>query len=387
MDIFQEIISGNISQDSIIRTVDMHTGGEPTRIIVGGYPPLGGSTLLEKRTYARKELDHIRKRLMREPRGHKEMYGAILVQETERTRAGEADIGVLFCHNEGYSTMCGHATIALGRFLVDTADTSVFPNRKQVPFDEAEGKCTVRLHAPCGVVEITVPSIRDGDRVRSNPDREVRFMSVRSFAAAIDAVVDIPNELRWMELVKAGRHTVKFDLAYGGAFYAIVQEKALGFERLRDGEVDMKRLDEATAALKKVVAGKRELFEGHGLEAELRYLYGVIVVDEGEGERGLGGLDAGRLGVCFFADQQIDRSPTGSGVSARVALARAKGLLAEGERVRFDSPLSARRGGEAGAFIGGWAGADRVRVEGRAFYTGACAFVVEDGFAREGFVL
>ena len=117
--------------------------------------------------------------------------------------------------------------------------------------------------------------------------------------------------------------------------------------------------------------------------------WGVVsrVVDEGEGWDGLGGMGGGRVGACFFADQQLDRSPTGSGVSARVALARAKGVLGDGERVRFDSLLSARAGGAAGAFVGSAVPGGRVLVEGRAFYTGACAFVVEDAFSRGGFLL
>ncbi|KAI0745317.1 hypothetical protein C8Q76DRAFT_607008 [Earliella scabrosa] len=374
---------------TIIQTVEMHTGGEPTRIIVNGYPRLEGRTLLEKRSHARNKLDYIRTRLMREPRGHSEMYGAIIVPETELTVSGEADVGVLFCHNEGYSTMCGHATIALGRFLVDTEDEAIFPRRKQLTFDENKRECKLRLHAPCGVVNVTVPSVRKGNIFQSDPEREVQFVSVRSFAAAIDVAVEVPEELQWPELRSSGRRTVKVDLAYGGAFYVIVQERELGFEGVRAGNVDMKRLDAATATVKALVGARKELFRGHGLAEDLEYLYGVIVVDDGEGRAGLGGLDEGRLGVCFFADQQVDRSPTGSGVSARVALARAKGLLAEGEQVRFDSPLSARRGGETGAFVGSAEDGERVRVGGRAFYTGACAFVVEDrdGLSRDGFVL
>ncbi|RPD78592.1 Diaminopimelate epimerase-like protein [Lentinus tigrinus ALCF2SS1-7] len=389
MDLHAKISSGEYSLEgtTVIKTVEMHTGGEPTRIVVQGYPPLHGDTLLEKRAYAREHLDHIRQCLMQEPRGHRDMYGAIIVPETEKTRSGEADVGVLFCHNEGYSTMCGHASIALGRFLVDTEDLSVFPRRKQVLFDEERRESKIRLHAPCGVVDVSVPCVREGDKVRSDPEREVQFVSVRSFAAATDVVVEVPDGLRWPELRVAGKSAVRVDVAYGGAFYVIVQEKELGFERVREGQVGMKRLDEATAVIKELVGSQQELFRGHGLAEDLEYLYGVIVVDDGEGRAGLGGLAEGRLGVCFFADQEVDRSPTGSGVSARVALARAKGLLGERERVRFDSLLSARRGGEAGAFVGSGAGAERVRVEGRAFYTGACAFTVEDEFSRAGFVL
>ncbi|KAI0663353.1 Diaminopimelate epimerase-like protein [Cubamyces menziesii] len=388
MDVFTQISSGEYSLDgtTVIKTVEMHTGGEPTRIIMRGYPKLEGKTLLEKRSYARDKIDDIRQRLMREPRGHKEMYGAIIVPETERTLSGEADVGVLFCHNEGYSTMCGHATIALGRFLVDTEDEDIFPRRKQVRFDEAKRECHLRLHAPCGVVDVTVPSVRKGNRVVSDPERAVRFISVRSFAAATNLRIAVPEELRWPELRRAGKESVLVDVAYGGAFYAIVDEKELGFERIKEG-VDLRRLDTATAIVKELVGERKEVFRGHGLDSDLEYLYGVIVVDEGEGWVGLGGLDDGRVGVCFFADQQIDRSPTGSGVSARVALARAKGLLGEGERVRFDSLLSAGAGGSAGAFVGSAAGEDRVLVEGRAFYTGACAFVVEDAFSRGGLLV
>ncbi|EIW62826.1 Diaminopimelate epimerase-like protein, partial [Trametes versicolor FP-101664 SS1] len=366
------------SKNTVINTVEMHTGGEPTRIVVGGYPVLEGETLLDKRSYAGQKLDEIRQTLMREPRGHKEMYGAIIVPETELTLSGEADIGVLFCHNEGYSTMCGHGTIALGRFLVDTQDKNVFPRRGQVHFDEEKAECRLRLHAPCGVVDVTIPSIREVDRVQSDPEREVQFVSVESFAAAVDLEVeDTKKELRWQELRDAGKSAVKFDVAYGGAFYVIVQEKELGFECIRDG-ANVKRLDAATATLKQLVSARKEIFRGHGLAADLDYLYGVIVVDEGEGWVGLGGMNGGRVGACFFADQQLDRSPTGSGVSARVALAKAKGLLRDGERVRFDSLLSARPGGAAGAFVGSAMAGGRVLVQGRAFYTGASAFVVED---------
>ncbi|KAJ7649612.1 hypothetical protein FB45DRAFT_2 [Roridomyces roridus] len=117
-------------------------------------------------------------RLMREPRGHAEMYGAILVQETELTRSGEADIGVLFCHNEGYSPMCGHASIALGRLLVDTHDLSIFPRRNGLVKDLSTGLVTLRLHAPCGIVQLSVPVKPDG---HSDPTRPVSFIGVPSF--------------------------------------------------------------------------------------------------------------------------------------------------------------------------------------------------------------
>lgn len=141
---------------SIIKTVDTHTTGEPTRIIYAGYPVLSG-TLLTQRAEARSKHDHVRNSIMLEPRGHRDMYGAILIQETELTACGEADIGVLFTTNEGYSTMCGHATIALGRFLVDVHDPTVFPRRGELTFDSESQTVELRLHAPCDLVRVTVP--------------------------------------------------------------------------------------------------------------------------------------------------------------------------------------------------------------------------------------
>ena len=145
-----------------IETVEMHTGGEPVRIIVSGYPTLSGRTLLEKRRDARGRLDHLRRRLMHEPRGHFDMYGALPV-EADRP---EAAFAVLFLHNEGYSTMCGHATIALGRWAVDNGRVkAVEPETRFV------------LQCPCGPVAVTV-EVKDGRAGR------VRFESVPAFAAA-----------------------------------------------------------------------------------------------------------------------------------------------------------------------------------------------------------
>src|SRR5262249_49036531 len=99
----------------LIEVLDMHTGGEAVRIVRNGYPPIPGATILEKRRYAREHLDHLRRILMFEPRGHYDMYGVLPVEPS----LPEANLAVLFIHNEGYSTMCGHATIALGRYAVD----------------------------------------------------------------------------------------------------------------------------------------------------------------------------------------------------------------------------------------------------------------------------
>ncbi|KAJ7757692.1 proline racemase [Mycena maculata] len=367
MDVFETLLEQNPATRTI-KVVDMHTSGEPTRIVVKGYPELEGSTLLEKRRYAREKHDDIRQRLMREPRGHGEMYGAILLRDTELTRSGEADIGVLFCHNEGYSTMCGHATIALGRFLIDTHDLDVFPRRNNLKHDEETSLTELRLHAPCGVVHLSVYT----DDSHSDATRLVSFLGVPSFVTARDLQVDIPPAVQWKRLRDAQRNRVTVDIAYGGAFYALVSAKELGFPagvRARDGAT-VAEFDEATAALKSILSPRKGLF-GHPTEPDLEYLYSIMVVEE---------TLKGELGLCFFADQQIDRSPCGSCVMARVALAVERDRLKIGEGCEYESVVSLLYEGNGfrGTAIEKTSEGLIVKVEGRAFYTGSASFVVEE---------
>ncbi|RWP04018.1 proline racemase family protein, partial [Mesorhizobium sp.] len=171
-----------------LTVVDMHTGGEPLRIVTGGYPSVPKGTILEKRAYVRDHLDHLRKILMFEPRGHYDMYGALLVEPD----LPGADLAVLFMHNEGYSTMCGHAIVALGRYAVDEGLVA-----KQEPIT------TVNIEAPCGLVVASV-EVRDGKA------GAVSFESVPAFLFAGGQTIEL-----------AGHGTIGFDVAYGGAFYAL----------------------------------------------------------------------------------------------------------------------------------------------------------------------
>jgi trans-L-3-hydroxyproline dehydratase len=150
MDVAQDLGSSSFSP---ISCVEMHTTVEPTRIVYAGFLPVLRGTLLEQRAQAKSEHDNVRKRLMLEPRGHCDMYGAILRQETELVRSGQAHIGVLFITNDGFSTMCGHASIALGRFLVDTHDLNVFPRRDELKFDPETRTTEINLHVPCGICQ------------------------------------------------------------------------------------------------------------------------------------------------------------------------------------------------------------------------------------------
>ncbi|QDS70997.1 hypothetical protein FKW77_007730 [Venturia effusa] len=366
-----------------IKTVDMHTTGEPTRIVYAGFPVLGG-TLLEQRAEAKAKYDHVRKSLMLEPRGHRDMYGAILRQDTELTATGEAHVGVLFTTNEGYSTMCGHATIALGRFLVDLQDPSIFPRRGELEFDPASRSVELRLHAPCGLVRVTVPTNSDGSRADSS--RPVSFLCVPSFAVGVNINIHISDSFRWPEL--ANRKDLVVDLSYGGAFFCIVAASQLGFhEGLANADTELVALSNASRLLKAAINCNPDLkpLIRHPQHDDLSFLYSVIIVDD----KAPHSESATETGLCFFDDQQIDRSPTGSGVAARVALACAKGERKMGEKWSYHSLVSRAFGG--GAFVGEPVEEVRlpnlhgreinaiiVKVEGQAYYTGFNTFVVED---------
>ncbi|RMZ80405.1 hypothetical protein DV738_g2891, partial [Chaetothyriales sp. CBS 135597] len=377
-----------------ITCVDMHTCGEPTRIVIKGYPNLSG-TLLEQRAQAKSEYDHIRRRLMLEPRGHFDMYGAILRRETEFTRTGQADIGVLFLTNDGYSTMCGHATIALGRFLVDTHDLDVFPNRETLRFDPESQTICVRLHAPCGVLEVIVPANDDGKR--SDASRPVSLTSVDCFATGLGVEIPLPPNA----LLPSGG-TVVADFSYGGAFYCLVSVGQLDLLQNGLNKFDMDAANQFTKLLKKTVNDSPELsyLFRHPKEKDLSFLYSVILVDDALGQP-LPGSQGAETGLCFFSDQQIDRSPTGSGVSARLASAYAHGKLKIGHKQTYHSLVSLRRNDRA-AFAGMIVEevqpdiamrfpCVKTRVEGYASYTGYHTFILErddlignDGFTFKG---
>jgi trans-L-3-hydroxyproline dehydratase len=322
----------------ILSTVEMHTGGEPTRIVVDGWPRFEGRTLLDKRREAKAHHDHLRRGLMLEPRGHDGMYGALLV---EPDHPG-ADLAVLFMHNEGWSTMCGHATIALARWAVESG-------RVQGP--------TVRLQCPCGLVIANVEA-----------DGWVRFESVPSFAYALDRIAPT---VTW------GPVTV--DIAYGGAFYALVPADSIGLDLHRS---PMRALVDAGDEIAQAVA--RAVPIEHPDEPDLAFLYGTILTDGGEGQ------DTPSRNVCIFAGRQVDRSPTGSGVSARMALQLARRQARLGEQRRFESCTGAVFTGTAqrDAPPVGPRKAAIVEVGGIAHVTGEARFRFDDDDPlRAGFSL
>jgi trans-L-3-hydroxyproline dehydratase len=330
----------------LLEVVDMHTGGEPVRIVGGGYPPVLGATILEKRRYARAHLDHLRRFLMFEPRGHADMYGALLVEPS----LPEADLAVLFEHNAGYSTMCGHAIIALGRYAVDYGLV-----------EKMEPVTSVSIECPCGLVRASV-DVHDGKSGR------VAFESVPAFLVAADVPVAVPDV-----------GTITADVSYGGAFYALADAGQFGLDvrtsRVRD-------LVDAATALTEAVRAAVPLH--HPEHDDLAFLYGSILTDGRERP------DEGpSRNICVFADAEVDRSPTGSGVTARMAARVAKGTVALGQGCRFESVTGAMFEGEAVATTRcGERSAVTVRVSGQAFYSGTARYWLEtnDDIGR-GFLL
>ena len=319
------------------RTVDMHTAGEPVRIIVEGYPDLAGSTILEKRRDALTRFDFIRRALILEPRGHAGMYGVI---PTAASRP-DADFAVLFTHNEGYSTMCGHATIAVGRWAVDSGRVA----------SEA-GAAQFRLETPCGVVPVTVAPQPDGPPL-------VSFDSVRCFASHLDQQVEVP-----------GLGSVGFDIAFGGAYYAILPASRIG---LPLSSSPLSILVDAGVRITEAIRGAIAI--RHPEEPELGFLYGTILVDDAAPDS-----VSPSYNLCIFAEGQIDRSPTGSGVCARMALDYACGRIGPGRRREFRGVSGQGFTGEVLRAEGqGTDASVTVQVSGQASYTGTAAFTVEPG--------
>ncbi|XP_004698679.1 trans-3-hydroxy-L-proline dehydratase [Echinops telfairi] len=338
-------------QSPTLSVVDMHTGGEPLRIVLAGCPEVAGATLLAKRRYMRQHLDHVRRRLMFEPRGHRDMYGAVLVP----SELPDAHIGVLFLHNEGYSAMCGHAVLALGRFALDFG---------LVPAPPAGAlEAQVNIHCPCGLVAAFVAC--EGGR-SSGP---VRFHSVPAFVLVTDLTVDVP-----------GHGKVVVDIAYGGTFYAFVSAEKFGLNLCSAKTRDL------TDAARAVTAAVKAQFKiSHPESEDLAFLYGTIVTDGKDTYS-----EEPTTNICVFADNQVDRSPTGSGVTARIALQYHKGLLALNQTRAFKSGVTGSVfTGKAvtEAKCGGYK-AVIVEVSGKAHYTGTANFTVEDDDPlRDGFLL
>ena len=309
-----------------IAATDYHTAGEPFRIVKEGALDIPGETVAARREHAARshEVDRVRRLLCHEPRGHADMYGCFVVPPDDEG----ADLGVLFWHKDGYSTACGHGTIALGAWAVESG-------RVAAP---ADGDVDVTIDVPSGRVVARV-------RRRAGAVDSVAFRNVPAYVVARGVQAD----------------SVEVDVAFGGAIYAFVPAERLGLR------VVPEHLAELIAAGRRV---KRALdgtdVARHPTDRRLSGIYGTVIHEQ------LAPLH--HRNVAIFADGEVDRSPTGSATSARTALLAADGALDSWETWRNESivgtSFQARAIGEAPEGL-------LTEVEGTSFRTAEHRFVLD----------
>jgi len=281
-----------------ITAIDAHTGGEPFRVIVDGFPELEGETILERRRYAREHYDHLRTALMWEPRGHADMYGCLLTPPV----TAEADFGILFIHNEGFSSMCGHGIIGIATVVLETG---LLPMITPVT--------KIKIDSPAGLITAYA-------RIEDGHVSSVSFHNVPSFVVALDEVVNVP-----------GLGTIRYDLAFGGAFYAYVDAEDVG---VTCSPKDFRPLIEKGMLIKQAVMQSRPI--AHPFEEDLGFLYGTIFV----GPPKQAGSHS--QNVCIFAEGEVDRSPTGTGVSGRLAIHHRRGEIGQNQPITIESIIGSK---------------------------------------------
>lgn len=318
-----------------ISTVEVHTGGEPFRIVTSGLPRLPGKTIVQRRAWLKENADEIRRALMFEPRGHADMYGGYLTEPV----SNEADFGVIFLHNEDYSDHCGHGVIALATAAVELGWV-----QRTVP------ETRVGIDAPCGFIEAFVKW--DGEHAGT-----VRFFNVPSFLWKRDVTVETPSY-----------GTVTGDIAYGGAFYFYVDGAPFDLP-IRESAVE--ELIRFGAEVKQ--AANKAYPVQHPEIPEINHIYGTIIANA---PRHPGSTQAN---CCVFADREVDRSPTGSGTGGRVAQLYQRGEIALGETIVNESIVGT-------AFKGRALRETRVNdipavipeVEGSAFICGFAQWIIDE---------
>jgi proline racemase len=329
-----------------VRSTEYHTAGEPFRIVIDGVPEAKGSTVLERRSWAQENLDHLRAFLVNEPRGHADMYGGFVTPADD----ADGDLGVIFFHKDGFSTACGHGTIALATWAIDSGR-----------IDPGDG--------PTVDMTIDVPSGRL--RIQAELDEKrrvnrVRFWNVDSFVTAQKIEV------------KTSYGKFDVDVSFGGAFYGSVPLEGT------DLEPDAKNLTELIDMARQIKAKFVDHEAVTHNDDRLSGMYGVIFHRDVEGDLGLGADESGpatvhQKNVTVFADGEVDRSPCGSGTSARLAVLAAQGRLGVGDVFHNDGIA----GGRFHACIEELRTVDdtvlvATSVAGSAYTTGESTFVLDE---------
>jgi len=276
----------------VFTTMDAHAGGQPLRIVTSGVPPLRGATFAQRRDDLLRHHDDLRRILLDEPRGHNDMYGAVLTEPSDKM----ADFGVIFLTNEGYSTMCGHGVIALTTALIETGTwTEVGPETR------------ITYETPAGVIQARASV--DRGRVTA-----VRFRNVPSFRLRKDLEVTLESA------------SITVDVVYGGAWYAIARATDVGIDLGRAAPSDISAVG---MAIKRAVANAIDVV--HPESAELAGLYGTVLVDDRDRE------PLSPRSTTVYADGAIDRSPCGTGTAALVACLAEDGAMEVGDTLVNES--------------------------------------------------
>ncbi len=349
-----------------IQTMDLHCAGEPLRMIRSGFPDVPSLPVLERRRWVMEHADHVRRAIIHEPRGHRDMYGAILLPP----HAADTDMCLLFMHNEGYSTMCGHGIIAITTGVIEEG---LFPATGPVT--------TIRYEVPAGIVVADAATVQLEDG--SWAVQGVRFTNVPAYLAAPSLSVHADGLDLYGSAAQHG--ALAIDIAFGGAYYGIVNAADLG----------LRVVPEQAAALRRVGALitdvlRRDHTPAHPIDSALGFVYGTIIVDLDPRSSPDGrGQGAHIRSATVFADAELDRSPCGSGTSAILAQLHARGRMRVGQEIVNAGITGEHFLGriEGETALGPYA-AVSTSIAGTAYVTGYSTFIVDNRDPLgEGFVL
>ena len=318
-----------------LHAIDSHTMGEPNRTIVDGLPPIPGKTMVEKKAYLEKNLDYIRTAIMHEPRGHNDMFGSIITTPT----VPEADLGIIFMDGGGYLNMCGHGTIGAATIAVETGMVEV-----------TEPITEIVLEAPAGLVKAKV-------KVEDGKAKEVSIINVPSFLYKKDVQVELPD---------VGK--VTFDISFGGSFFAIVKDSEL---KVSIEPANTNIIIERAMKLRDII--NKEIKIEHPIKKHIKTVDLIEIYGEPKSE------DADYQNVVVFGSGQADRSPCGTGTSAKIATLYARGELGINEPFIYESIIGTKfkgrvleetKVGEFDAII--------PEITGSAYITGFNKLVIDD---------
>lgn len=328
----------------LIKAIDSHTMGEPTRVIYDGFPELPGDTMMQKKEYLTAHYDHLRSALMLEPRGHRDMFGALMTEPVHE----EADFGVIFMESGGCLNMCGHGSIGTAAVIVETGMIPVTEPYTDVVLDAPSGLIRARVHVVDGKAQ------------------EVSILNVPSFLYQERQRVSLPE---WGE--------IRFDISFGGSFFALINAEEIGL-RLEADNID--RIE---------ALGMKLLTEINRTISVKHPTLDIKTVDLVEFYSHTDTEKANMKNCVVFGDGQIDRSPCGTGTSAKIASLYARGQQKLGEEFVYESITGSlfRAVAMEETEVGGYK-AIIPQITGSAYLTGISQWILDERDPQEyGFLL